>query len=152
MFLNLWRRIVNQRIRASLRAHPSFNRPKAVSFRPQVEAFEDRILLSVVNWLLGPGDWSDANHWLDASNLTHHVPTAADDAVISTGDTVMHTAGADAAQSVSVSSGTLSLIDGTLNVSGTLSGDGAYTLEGGTLANATVASGTTITGTFSGGC
>ena len=49
MFLNLWRRIVNQRIRASLRAHPSFNRPKAVSFRPQVEAFEDRILLSVVN-------------------------------------------------------------------------------------------------------
>jgi hypothetical protein len=151
MFLNLWRRIVNQRIRASRRAHPSFYRPKAVTFRPQVESIEDRILLSIVNWLPGSGDWSDPNHWLDASNQTHHVPTAGDDAVISTGDTVMHTAGADAAQSISLSSGSLLLIDGSLDVSGTLSGDGAYTLEGGTLANATVASGTTITGTFSGG-
>jgi fibronectin-binding autotransporter adhesin len=119
------------------------------SFRPRLEALEDRTLPSIVNWIGGSGNWNDASHW-DAGN----VPTAADDAVINVaGVTVTHgNSGTDPVQSISVSSGTLSLTVGTLNVSGMLSGTGTFRLAGGTLANANVAMGITFTnsGTLSG--
>ena len=36
------------------------------------EVLEDRILLSVVNWVGGSGDWDTAGNWLDSVTLTHH--------------------------------------------------------------------------------
>jgi hypothetical protein len=102
MFLNLWRRIVNQYLRTSRRAPPPFSRPKAASFRPQLEAFEDRTLLSTVYWVGGAGLWSEFSHWLDSTTLDFHVPTASDDAVIASGVTVTHSGGTDAVRSVRV--------------------------------------------------
>jgi hypothetical protein len=142
----------------SLRTRPRAKRDlkrRNLRYRPRLEALEDRTLLNAVNWLGGSGLWSDSTHWLDAVTGTNHVPTGNDDAGIATGATVTHNAGTDPVQSVSVSSGnTLSLTGGTLNISSmpsSLSGSGTVRLAGGTLANANVASGTTITGTDSGG-
>jgi hypothetical protein len=123
------------------------------SVRLRLEALEDRTTPSTLNWIGGTGDWSVASNWLDATNMTNHVPTAADDAVVDVaGITVTHSTGTDLVQSIQVSSGTLDLTGGTLRVSGTLAGDGAFRLRGGTLANANVAMGITFTnsGTLSG--
>jgi hypothetical protein len=127
MFLNLWRRIVNHYIRAVRRAHPPVSRPN-VSFRPQVEAFEDRTLLATVYWWGGPGLWSDPVHWVEFPTGAQHVPTASDSAVIAL-DTVTHSEGADAVASVSLlSGGGLALTGGTL-ASGAFSNAGNVTIE-----------------------
>jgi hypothetical protein len=119
-----------------------------------LEQLEDRTVLSTVNWIGAsgiPGNWNDANKWLDATTMTNHVPGATDDAVINvSGVTVTHGTGSDTVHSLTVSNGTFSLSGGTLNA-GTLEGGGLINLSGGTLASTTVASGTTVTGTGSGG-
>jgi hypothetical protein len=47
-------------------------------YRPSLLAFEERTLLSTINWLQPvSGDWNEAANWAGG-----HVPTAADDAVI----------------------------------------------------------------------
>jgi len=133
MFLNLWRRIVNHFIRASCRAHSPVSRPN-VSFRPQVEEFEDRTLLSTVYWWGGSGLWSDPVHWLEFPTGTQHVPTVSDDAVIHF-YTVTHSAGADAVGSVSVMSG------GGLALTGGILTSGAFRNAG----NVTIGAGSTLT-------
>jgi hypothetical protein len=118
-------------------------------YRPLLEAFEDRTLPSTVNWTGASGVWSVAANWTDASDSSHHVPGAGDDAVISTAVTVTHNS-TDSVQSVSVTTGTLEFTGGALTVSTTVSGSGPYNLRGGGLTGAQVASGTTLTGVNSG--
>jgi hypothetical protein len=159
MFLYLWHRLLNALSLSSRRGDCLSLVRKSSSFRPQLEAFEDRTLLSQVWWVGGSGPWSDPNHWLDLGNLGHqHVPNASDDVwIASTGANVVvtHSNGSDAVQSIIIANGnTLALTGGSLSVAGAIAvadNPGTYSLAGGTLANATVASGTTITGTSSGG-
>jgi fibronectin-binding autotransporter adhesin len=143
MFLNLWRRMMNQYCQASRRpARPS----RALGIRLRLELLEDRTMPATITWL-NPvdGNWGEPAKW-----DLNRVPMVGDDVVIAySGIRVEHT-GADMVQSVSVSSGTL-VLEGDLNVSGTLSGSGTFQFYQGTLRNATVASGTTITGTNGGG-
>jgi hypothetical protein len=114
-----------------------------------LELLEDRALPSTLNWIGGSGNWNDSSHWQDPITLMTRVPTATDDAVINVGGvTVTHgNSGTDPAQSIMITNGTLSLTAGTLDVSGAVSGAGAFVLSGGTLAHANVSLGITFTTT-----
>jgi YD repeat-containing protein len=113
-----------------------------------LEHLEDRILLSVVNWInTAGGDWDTPGNW-----STGQVPGAADDAVITYSNiTVTHdTNSSDSINSITSQAG-LILSGGTLTVASTLDSTNAVTLEGGTLTHAIVTPDTTITSTPSGG-
>jgi hypothetical protein len=117
-----------------------------------LEILEDRTLLSTVTWISSAsGDWDTAANWRDDMG-NNRLPGAADDVVLPSGSyTVTHgSAVTDAAASIT-NQATLVLSGGTLNVSGNVTGTGMFTLSGGTLGNATVTVGTTITGTTAGG-
>jgi hypothetical protein len=136
------------------RRHRPVHQPRPARFRPWAEALEDRWLPSTVNWVGGSGSWATASNWLDQTTMTHHVPTASDDAVINvTGITVTHGSGADSVRSLAslAATGSFVLSGGSLNVSTTVQVNNTLNLAGGTLNNATVVSGTAIRGTASGG-
>src|SRR5262245_51724871 len=110
MFWLSLHRLLKRASSLSRRGRRAERRPRAAWFRPRLEYLEDRTLPSTVNWVGGSGDWSVANNWTDASTLTHHVPTASDDAVINVANiTVTHSTGTDQVQSVTISTGTLNL-------------------------------------------
>ena len=126
-------------------------------FRPAFETLEVKITPSTVKWVGASADWSIAANWTDQSNLTHHLPGSTDDAVIDAGVTVTHSTGSDSVRSLSVGASgiasNLSLTGGTVTVFDTSSstagllqnlGTGAIALSGATLANANIASGTTL--------
>ena len=100
------------------------------------------------------GDWDVAANWVSSTDPSdHHVPIAADAAVINqTGVTVTHSAGTDAVGSIT-SSNNLTLSGGTLTVTGNVrvASGATLTLAGGTLAGATVTSGSTVLTTVAGG-
>jgi hypothetical protein len=102
---------------------------------------EDRTLLATLLWAnTSGGDWDTAANWVNQADPSdHHVPTAADDALIDTaGITITLTTG----NSVSVNSLTISSPQTTLNLSnGTLSIAGPSTISGNLLM-----SGGTLTG------
>jgi hypothetical protein len=128
------------------------DQPGKKRVRLGLEVLEDRTLLSTVTWINSAGgDWDTAANWKDDQG-NNGVPGAADDVVIPPGSyTVTHaSAVTDAATSIT-NQAAITLSDGTLNVSGNVTGTGQFTLAGGTLANATVMAGTTITGTHSRG-
>jgi hypothetical protein len=154
-----WLRSLKSRDKAirSRRGRPTCRQEKW-SFRPRLEALEDRTLLSVVNWIAGSGDWATPGNWQDSTTLTNHVPGAADDAVINAaGITVTHssgnfdainslTMGNNRGENLAISAGTLSLAStsslnnntltlsgGTLTGAGNLSVSGLFTWTGGTL-------------------
>jgi hypothetical protein len=114
--------------------------------RPRLEELEVRLAPANITWTNpNGGDWDTASNW--SGNA---VPGPGDDATI--GDlgpdaAIFH--GTSATDSVhSITSNTIIILSaGTLSVSGTLSDtgvDGGVYLSGGTLADATIASGTTI--------
>ena len=119
----------------SVRAFPSLKR---LAFRPRLEAFEERTLLSTVTWVGGSGDWDNPVNWSGGA-----LPGPGDDAVIDTPDvTVTHslaiydvvhglTLGAGERVGFDLSAGTLSLVDGALNDNSfTLSGPGTFIVSG----------------------
>jgi hypothetical protein len=113
-----------------------------------LESFEDRVVPATIQWTNSAGgDWDTSANW-----DLNRVPAAGDDAIITiTGITVTHAMNTnDQVQSIT-SQAALDLSQGTLNVSGTVQVTPALTLQGGTLANATVAVGTTVQGTPAGG-
>jgi RHS repeat-associated protein len=110
-----------------------------------LESLEDRLLPAVITWgNAAGGDWDTPGNWIGGA-----VPGAGDTAVIpalGSASTVTHSsANTDVVQGLSTATN-LTLSAGTLNVTGTLDvGSGAsFFLRGGTLANATLASGIVV--------
>ncbi len=105
------------------------------------EVLEARQMLSTVHWInpVG-GDWGDAANWEFGV-----VPGAGDDVIIDAGGSkITHLAATtDHARSITASSPIL-LRAGTLDVSGTIRDTATVWIVGATLANATVAAGTTL--------
>jgi hypothetical protein len=100
-----------------------------------LECLEGRTLPSTVTWINpGGGDWDTASNWLDSATGTNHVPTANDDAVISTaGITVTHSSffNADTVNSLT-SQANLAVSNGSLTFN-TASTAPSLTLSGGTV-------------------
>jgi hypothetical protein len=119
--------------------------------RPYLEALEDRVLPTTVQWTNPAGGaGSVAGNW-----STGAVPGAADDVVINPSNpasnfAVTYSNNSDTVHSLTASN-PFTLSGGTLAVTDTVQSTSTFTLAGGTLASATVLSGTTITGTGSGG-
>jgi hypothetical protein len=77
------------------------------SFRPHLEALEDRAL-PTVTWVGGNGDWSTPSNWSSGS-----VPGSSDDVQIKTSVAVTHNAlVVDTVRSVTMTAGSLSLNGG----------------------------------------
>jgi len=130
-------------------------------FHPGCEPMEARTLLSTVNWVGSGtgGSWDVAANWLDATTMTNHVPTAADNAVInltSAGTVTLNSNAADAANSLTTNANTsisigngdndalaltttstigggLTETNGKLSGAATLTVDGAIVWTGGTI-------------------
>ncbi len=126
-------------------------------FLPRFEEMEIRQLLATMVWAISTGgNWNAAGNWVNQANSAdHHVPTATDDAVIpalGSGNSITHNTGADTVDSVT-SSTNLILSGGSLSVTGNLqiSSGSLLTVQGGTLGNATVTSGTRLVLTNNGG-
>ena len=110
------------------------------SFRPRIESFEPRTLLSAVSWTGAAGD----NNWDTASNWsTDSVPGAGDDVTIDIAANVVHSERVSdsinsltSSEPLTISGGTLSIaaastIDNTLSITGgTLTGTGDVTVSG----------------------
>ena len=122
------------------------------AYLPSLERLEDRTVLNGVSWInAAGGDWDTAANWVDTSNSSHHVPGATDDVTINVPGnvTITHTQNVtDTINSLSASD-IVQLGSGTLNVSAALSSTSSFQMMGGTLGNAIVQAGTTITGTTS---
>ena len=119
-------------------------------FRPSrrrlwLEPLEDRIAPAMIVWgNSSGGDWDTGANWQGGVK-----PGPADDAVINIAVTnpITHSQNiTDAINSLSVTAkAPVNLGNGTLQIAGTLASNGSFTIEGGTLQNATVQAGTTIT-------
>ena len=103
---------------------------------PRFEQCEPRILLSTVSWDGQGGDfnWHNALNWTDDT-----LPGATNDVVIDVPEnvTVTHSSGSTAIKSL-LSAEALALTGGTLSVLETVRVDNSFTINGGTLADATV--------------
>ena len=113
--------------------------------RPRLELLEDRIAPAMIVWgNSSGGDWDTAANWQGGVK-----PGPADDAVINIAVTnpITHSQNiADVINSLSVTAkAPVNLGNGTLQIAGTLASNGSFTIAGGTLRNATVPAGTTIT-------
>ena len=113
--------------------------------RPRLEPLEDRIAPAMIVWgNSSGGDWDTGANWQGGVK-----PGPADDAVINIAVTnpITHSQNiTDAINSLSVTAkAPVNLGNGTLQIAGTLASNGSFTIAGGTLQNATVQAGTTIT-------
>ena len=119
--------------------------------RPRLEPLEDRIAPAMIVWgNSSGGDWDTAANWQGGVK-----PGPADDAVINiaVANPITHSQNiTDAINSLSVTAkAPVNLGNGTLQIAGTLASNGSFTIAGGTLRNATVLAGTTITAPSTGG-
>jgi len=106
---------------------------RTVSRRPlRLELLEGRAVPAVVNWTLGAnGDFANPLAWTDASNGSHHVPGAADDAAIpapfavtSAADQVVH----------GLTAGGFEVLGGTFTINSAFANAGTVSVDAGTLA------------------
>src|SRR5262245_7250009 len=110
---------------------PSVPRHKRRWSRLILEPLEDRVLLSVVRWVGGSGDWNVGTNWSNGTG-----PGADDDAVIDVaGVSVTHSSDSHIVRSLTIND-PFTLSGGTLTVTGNLlaQNGNAFTLGGGTLA------------------
>ena len=135
-------RTKNGRSTARRFASPAASRKGVRGTSPHLEALEQVVLLSTVTWTNpAGGDWDTKSNWRPET-----LPTSGDDVVINEPGnvTINHSASAtDTAKSITAHD-PVNLSGGTLAVTGTFSDSAAVTLLGGTLATATIASGTTL--------
>jgi hypothetical protein len=113
-----------------------------------LETLEERVLLTATWMNSAGGDWSVASNWTSGS-----VPGSDEDVVIDVPSalvTITHSTGIDTVRSL-VSNEILILSGGSLSVKTTVQVTNTFTLSGGTLADATIVTGTTLKGTGSGG-
>ncbi len=113
-----------------------------------LETLEERVLLTATWKNSAGGDWSVASNWTSRS-----VPGSDEDVVIDVPSalvTITHSTGIDTVRSL-VSNENLILSGGSLSVKTTVQVTNTFTLSGGTLADATIVTGTTLKGTGSGG-
>jgi RHS repeat-associated protein len=121
-------------------------RPRRYRFRPTIEQLEEIVLLSTVTWInLSGGDWDTPSNWQDQTGM-NRLPGPGDDAVINVAGGVAITHAQSVTDTVRslTASDPLTLSFGTLVITGSLSSSAAFQIAGGTLSQATVASGTTI--------
>jgi RHS repeat-associated protein len=114
-----------------------------------LEVLENRIAPATVSWIdAAGGDWDTATNWRDDQGI-NRLPGPNDDAVINVAGNVTITHSQDVSDTVNsvAASDPLTVSGGTLSVLGNFSDSSAVTLQGATLADATVASGTTVTAT-----
>jgi RHS repeat-associated protein len=104
-----------------------------------LERLEDRRVLAIVTWINAEGgDWADSANWSDGA--VNRLPAPADDAVIPdfAGDiTIMHSTGNNTINSLT-SAEKMLLSGGSLTVTSTVFLSDTFTLQGGTLRDATV--------------
>jgi fibronectin-binding autotransporter adhesin len=114
-----------------------------------IEMLEDRTVLSTINWNNpAGGDWDVASNW-DLGRL----PASGDDVVINIAVTGPITHSQNLTDSINsfTASDPFIVSEGTLNVATTVASTSTFTFEGGTMGNATVQAGTTISCTTSSG-
>ena len=111
---------------------------------PIFESLEVRLAPATINWINpAGGDWDTASNWQGGV-----LPGPNDEAVINEPGNVTITHSGSTTDSVGsvTASDPIKLSGGTLDVSGNFRDSSAVALSGGTLANATVPSGTTMSG------
>src|SRR5579864_6155414 len=101
---------------------------KGLPRRLFLEQLEERVLLSVVNWINPAG-----GAWNTAANWDSGVPGPGDDAVINLANpnlvTITHSTGTDTIHSL-VSNAAINLSGGTLNVAGSMQVSNTFNLLG----------------------
>ena len=95
---------------------------------------------TTVFWSSNSGSWSTASNW-----STRATPSASDHVYVGPNVTVTHSSGTDTITSLTAD-GSIVLSGGTLTINGSLQATTPVSITGGTLANADVASSTTLTG------
>ena len=133
----------------TIRHKPATKNREAAFLGSRLEQLEDRITPVANIWTgVTSLNWSIDTNW-----SLGHTPTSAEDVEISNGNSVTHSANADAVHKISITGGsTLALSGGSITDSTDLdASSGNFRLSGGLLAGATVLGGTTITATTSGG-
>src|SRR5262249_30856426 len=124
--------MASRTLRAGIhRAQPRPSRRRAArkpitSFLPALVLMEDRTLLATMLWAQAAGgDWGTSSNWVNANDGSdHHVPTAADDAVINfSGITVTHAgSSSDSVNSIN-SQAAIAVTGGTLAIAGVPTSD-----------------------------
>jgi hypothetical protein len=138
------RKYLNRRASAANRPEATYPRRGA---RPVLEALEDRICPNAVSWIsTTSGNWNVASNWLDSTNGQNRVPTAADDVIINQPGITVTVNDAESVNSVTASTPITLATGGTLSVAGAFSDTSPVSLSGGTLANASVQTGTVLQG------
>ena len=134
-----WLRRLNQAIKAANR------RTYANSYRPQLEAFEDRVVLSTIYWSNpASGDWETAGNWSSGS-----VPGPDDDVIIDVPAriSITHDTGSDLVHSLSNNQNLVVTGGSSLTVTDTLSENGSLLVDVGSsmVANGTYSEAGTLT-------
>ncbi|HLJ95648.1 MAG TPA: hypothetical protein VKU02_20900 [Gemmataceae bacterium] len=120
-----WRRWLNRRVLSSKQRVGKRSRPRC--YRPRIERFEDRVVLSTIHWINpNSGNWEVGSNWSGGA-----VPGPGDDVIIDVPGniTVTHGSGKDSVQSLT-SQQNLALTDGSsLTVTGAFSESANHLLD-----------------------
>jgi hypothetical protein len=114
-----------------IRRRPAKRRLETTTFRPRVEALEDRTLLSIAWTAPAPGEWTNSDNWTDNFG-NHRVPGFNEDVALppERGTYTVSSPGG-VCQDLSFSYPSALRITGGLHVGGTATLNGDVTVEGG---------------------
>jgi hypothetical protein len=119
-----------------IKRHPAMRRRKTSTFRPRVEAFEDRTLLSIVWAAPVPGEWNAIENWIDPDipdpMHNHRLPGPNDDVSLPAEQGTYTVSGSGVCHDLSLSDPSALMITGGLHVGGAADLNGDVTVDGGT--------------------